>query len=450
MVWFYKYLMWHCYSSRLMMAAVQDPCTHGMFTGIQLPGLDELNTAILINRSGHCGVNLLDDIVSGGWGSYVDADITPDDLMVVFTTSGSTGFSKLVARPNRFVFSWLKEFEDLQKQFDANKSLFNNRPFGWLGGCPIQTYSVGVRQVALDDFLGQMDDAKAHALACKAIVDEGCANFALLSYQGFLSHVKQHGVDLKAKGLLTGGQPFTKKQVGEMLEVFAYVVIGYGQTETSMIAMDIAHAASKPYEDYRCGNIDNVGMFGVTDTRIVNTDLKDCQPGEIGTLWIKGKNVITSYFNVLDDEAAKPKTTFLPDGWFNTEDNAFLDDERNLFLIGRNNDIITFGSYVVYPGWLEKKMATHPDILDVAIVPVSDPILFHNICACVQPVEGKDLDEAELKDFATKMFLTSAKSESTPMPKYFMILEALPLNQNGKLDRTGIKRMAEEKFGRKE
>ena len=55
------------------------------------------------------------------------------------------------------------------------------------------------------------------------------------------------------------------------------------------------------------------------------------------------------------------------------------------------------GAYLLYPGWLESRISEHPSLQHVLIVPVPDPVLHQELCACVIPKPGCDVTEEQLK-----------------------------------------------------
>jgi acyl-CoA synthetase (AMP-forming)/AMP-acid ligase II len=63
------------------------------------------------------------------------------------------------------------------------------------------------------------------------------------------------------------------------------------------------------------------------------------------------------------------------------------------------------GAYVLYPGWLEARLRQHPALRDVIIVPIPDPVLHQELCACVVPAAEAEIPtEAELRAWAEGWF----------------------------------------------
>ncbi|XP_012946718.2 medium-chain acyl-CoA ligase ACSF2, mitochondrial-like [Aplysia californica] len=256
--------------------------------------------------------------------------------------------------------------------------------------------------------------------------------FNIVQSQGDRNHYKPDRI-------VMGGQPLRNHLIADLLKIFKKVFLLYGSTEGSIMSQSTLTEAEEDFFSGKPVNVDNV--------RLVNKDQEKCKPKEVGTIHVRGPGVFKGYFNKLEETDKNTAKAFTADGWFNTEDNGFFDDQGNLFVLGREKDIIMYGSYIVYPGWLEKKIMAHPDVMDVVVVPVSDTVLFHNICACVRPAKDKTLDEENLRDFCEKIFLSSSEIECTPVPKYFMVLESFPEATTGKPDKKILMKMAEERFG---
>ena len=101
----------------------------------------------------------------------------------------------------------------------------------------------------------------------------------------------------------------------------------------------------------------------------------------------------------MSNESATKKA-FTEDGWFCTDDSGYFGQDGKLYLQGRQSDGIHRGAYILYPSWLENKLKAVPGIKDVVVVPVPDPVLHNEICACVvvdglKGVVAGDIQEGE-------------------------------------------------------
>lgn len=421
--------------------------TSGLFGAMSCDKAPELTSAILVSRDVfNVGIPVIEEINKDNCSIFV-ADLDPYDVLTVFATSGSTGYSKLVARTHDWLTSMFAStnvrFTDLQLY--ATQTTFSDRPIGWIGGYPLTTYGQGEKRVLLDSLCENLNSTQKASLCWSAICKENCQQVSLTPHEfnDIYNYVESiGGSDFKPKMVGTGGQPIRTYQVEKMLKLFKSVFIAYGSTEAGLISGALLTDAKR--DDFFCGKPVVKENF-----KLVNKDNEHCKPREIGRIWVKGNQVFTGYFNKTEETRQQENCIFSSDGWFNTEDNGYLDEQGDLYVVGRQKSAITYGAHAVYPEWLERKLVAHPDIEEAVVVPVSDPDLFENICACVQPLPNKTLTTENLQEFAQKMFLTNSESDVTPIPKFFMVIDEMPQTASGKQNRQLIQKMAEKKFGHK-
>ncbi len=92
-------------------------------------------------------------------------------------------------------------------------------------------------------------------------------------------------------------------------------------------------------------------------------------PGQTGEICVCGPAVFAGYY---DNPEANTKA--FRDGWFRTGDLGHMDAEGFLFITGRASDMYISGGSNVYPREIEEELLTHPDILEVAVLGVPDPM----------------------------------------------------------------------------
>jgi acyl-CoA synthetase (AMP-forming)/AMP-acid ligase II len=114
-------------------------------------------------------------------------------------------------------------------------------------------------------------------------------------------------------------------------------------------------------------------------------------------------------------------------GFFDTRDDGYLDEEGYLFISGRTDDTIIRGAENVAPAEIEDVLLRHPAVLDAVVFGVPDQEWGQRIEAAVVPRPEVAIDLAELRDF-TMRALRSSKT-----PDRFWLLDALPRTETGKL-----------------
>ena len=120
-----------------------------------------------------------------------------------------------------------------------------------------------------------------------------------------------------------------------------------------------------------------------------------------------------------------------PQGWFETGDLGRWDEHGNLHVCGRADSMIVSGGENVYPSELEEAVLLHPGVADVAVVPVEDEDFGRRLVAVVVGSVG----EAELLQFLR------GHLERHKLPRFIRIVEAIPRNALGKVDRTALLRL---------
>ena len=87
-------------------------------------------------------------------------------------------------------------------------------------------------------------------------------------------------------------------------------------------------------------------------------------------------------------------------GGYRTGDLGALDADGHLLFIGRSKDIIRRGGVTIVPAEVEPVIMRHPDVHEVAIVPLPDERMGERACAAIIPVAGHEVPTLEeLQEF---------------------------------------------------
>ena len=124
--------------------------------------------------------------------------------------------------------------------------------------------------------------------------------------------------------------------------------------------------------------------------------------------------------------------TLVEDGWLRTGDVARIDPEGFVYLEDRVKDMIISGGENVYPAEVERVLAEHPAVAEVAVIGVPDEQWGETVKACVGgPGATASLDELEA--------LSRAHLAGYKRPTSVDVLEALPRNATGKILRKDLR-----------
>jgi acyl-CoA synthetase (AMP-forming)/AMP-acid ligase II len=112
------------------------------------------------------------------------------------------------------------------------------------------------------------------------------------------------------------------------------------------------------------------------------------QPG-VEVKFVDGEVCLRSPF-LMDEYFDDPDATadVLRDGWYHTGDLGVIDDEGYVSIVGRARDVIRTGGETVAPIEVERVLATHPAVAEVAVVGVPDPQWGETVTAVVVAREG--------------------------------------------------------------
>ncbi len=171
---------------------------------------------------------------------------------------------------------------------------------------------------------------------------------------------------------------------------------------------------------------------GGTEFRVVDAQDRDVAPGEVGELIGRGPCCISGFIGEQGQDRWR-------DGWFHTGDLAWLDPAGNIVIVGRLKEVIVRGGDKVSPAEVEALLRTHPQVSQVAVIGVPDPVLGERVCACIVPAARvPPLDLETLRRHLRAQGLSPYKS-----PQQMVILDALPV-VGDKIDRRALATMVAE------
>ncbi len=148
---------------------------------------------------------------------------------------------------------------------------------------------------------------------------------------------------------------------------------------------------------------------------------------EIGEILIQGKNVIKNYWN----NSIADKN--LEGGWLQTNDIGYFDNDENLFLVGRNDDIINIGGEKVIPSEIEEMIKQIPEIEDVVAFGIDNEIFGKTIKVNIIKKNNSNLDKTKILSYCLKNL------EKFKIPSKIEFVDKIPKNEYGKVKRSMLK-----------
>ena len=130
--------------------------------------------------------------------------------------------------------------------------------------------------------------------------------------------------------------------------------------------------------------------------RVVGANGRGLRIGQVGELWLKGPGVLVEYWNA-------PRATaevLTEDGWLRTGDLVRRGPAGTVIFQGRAKQVIKSGGYSVYPREVEEVLETHPDVLEAAVVGLTDSKLGQVPVAAVRLRRNAAIDAEALVAWA--------------------------------------------------
>ena len=170
---------------------------------------------------------------------------------------------------------------------------------------------------------------------------------------------------------------------------------------------------------------------------IVDENRDPVPDGEVGELLVRGPYTLRGYYNVPEYNAR----TFTPDGFYCSGDLMRRHPSGNYIVEGRKKDLINRGGEKISAEEIENLILSHPAVLNVACVPMPDPVLGERMCAFVIPKPGLTLTLQELTSFLTERGLAKFK-----LPERLELTDDLPLSKFGKVAKNVLTKQVAEKI----
>ncbi|MBW2000059.1 MAG: AMP-binding protein [Deltaproteobacteria bacterium] len=171
--------------------------------------------------------------------------------------------------------------------------------------------------------------------------------------------------------------------------------------------------------------------------KVVDRAGKELPPDTPGELVIKGPGVFTGYFRNPEEN----NRVFDEHGFFRTGDVAKINRAGYVTLTGRIKEMINRGGESISATEIERLIIEHPDVINVAVIPMPDPDLGERVCAYIQPRQGSELTFETIIDF-----LRSRNASVLQLPERIEFIETMPFTKAEKMDKTALRQDIEKKL----
>ncbi|MFJ6619998.1 amino acid adenylation domain-containing protein [Kitasatospora sp. NPDC091335] len=359
-------------------------------------------------------------------GAELPRQVPGERLAYLMHTSGSTGTPKGVAVTHRDV---LELAHDRSFAGDAHRRVLVHSPHAF----DASTYELWVPLLSGGTaVVAPPGDLDTEVLG-KLVAEHGVTGLWLTS--GLFQLVADEAPDALAgvREVWTGGDVVPAASVRRVMAACpgTAVVDGYGPTETTTFAVRHRLPAGGPVPDaVPIGTpLDNTRLL------VLDPGLRPVPPGTAGELHIAGAGLARGYWRRPGLNAER----FVADPYgpagsrmYRTGDLVRWTPEGTLDYLGRADEQVKLRGFRIEPGEIEAVLGRHPDIAQ-AVVTVQEPRPGDKrLVACLVAERGTDPSPAVLRAHV------AAELPDYMVPGAFLLLDALPLTGNGKVDRRAL------------
>ncbi|MBR0840537.1 long-chain fatty acid--CoA ligase [Bradyrhizobium liaoningense] len=242
-------------------------------------------------------------------------------------------------------------------------------------------------------------------------------------YNGLMHHPDFKKLDFSKLKISNGGGMAVQRPVAEQWKAVTgcFIAEGYGLSETSP-TLTCNPATTTEFS----------GSIGIpvpsTYISIRDDDGNELPLGQAGEICAKGPQVMSGYWN-RPEETAKVMTA---DGFFRTGDIGVMDEKGYTKIVDRKKDMILVSGFNVYPNEIEEVIASHPGVLECAVIGIPDSKSGEAVKAFVVKKDPNLTAEAVIK-FCQEQ-LTGYK-----VPKHIEFRTDLPKTNVGKILRRQLR-----------
>ena len=182
-------------------------------------------------------------------------------------------------------------------------------------------------------------------------------------YNGLMHHPDFKKLDFSKLKISNGGGMAVQRPVADQWKAVTgcFIAEGYGLSETSP-TLTCNPATATEF----------TGSIGIpvpsTWISIRDDDGNEVPLGQAGEICAKGPQVMSGYWN-RPEETAKVMTA---DGYFRTGDIGIMDEKGYTKIVDRKKDMILVSGFNVYPNEVEEVIASHPGVLECAVIGIPD------------------------------------------------------------------------------
>lgn len=337
---------------------------------------------------------------------------SPDDILSLQYTSGTTGFSKACILTHDY---WLCLGITMKEFFAVDlKKFYVGSSFYYMVGQRILLNAMASGGCA---YFPKKPGAKRFMLDVARYGCDYCALFEMVYKQPPRLEDSQNRLKLAT---IFAFSPENHADFQKRFDVFAQE--SYGMTEIGAATYFPAH---------RLAEMTGTGSCGVAapfrELMIADEHGRPVGPGQSGELCVRGRSLLKGYF-----ENPQATAEVFRDGWFRTGDLARVDASGYHYIIGRTKDMVRRSGENIAAREVESVLRTCDDVQDAAVVPVPDSYRGEEVKAYIQLAPGltvEDCPPEKIIDYCT------SRLAGFKVPRYIEYRKSFPLTDSQRVQK---------------
>jgi acetyl-CoA synthetase len=376
-------------------------------------------------------------LVEGASERLSPAGTKAEDPALIIYTSGTTGPPKGALHAHRVLLGHQPGFELSHDFFPRRGDLFwTPADWAWIGGLINGLLSTWFHGRPI---VGAVRDRFDPEWAAWVMREFGVRNTFLPPTA--LKMMRQAGLTLPAGSLRTvmsGGEVLGEEMLAWAKEHLGVTVNEiYGQTEANYVVGNSQSvwpvapgSMGRPYPGH--------------DIEVLAEDARPAAPGDVGETAVRVPDPVSFLGYWQQPEATRRKVV---DGFLRTGDLAARDEQGYLWFHGRVDDVISSAGYRIGPDEIEHCLLAHAAVALSAVIGVPDPLRGQAVKAFIQLAEGVRASPElarEIQEFVR------SRLAAYEYPRHIEFVDQIPLTVTGKIRRSELRSVEEERQRRKE
>lgn len=313
-----------------------------------------------------------------------------DDIVWITSSSGTTGFPKLIMRSYetslalglRFGYGLNLTGDDIFLSIGSPSMAFCLcRVIGYLG-----TTFIMANELSPEGILGTIEREHVTKIFCGSIFIRGLLKYA---------HFNKFDIS-SLKRVIAVGTPLDVEEWKRAIELFGNIFVQvYGSVEDTPTCFLYPEDIFSADGQLNLSRLKAMGRVAPgAHVKVVDETGKEVQPGATGELITKGETLMKGYYN----EPTKTQEV-IKGGYYYTGDLVKMDEEGYIYFIGRKQDAIFTCGEVVFPNIIEGVISRLPQVKEVAVIGIPDEKMGQKIKAVIVLNEGDKTNEEEIINY---------------------------------------------------